>query len=69
MALFKRCQVSFFLGCQKDDIYRVWMLNTYEILKVELQLISLTQNVAFLQGKLLFHIQIILEFNAEFDLN
>lgn len=36
MALFKRCQVSFLLGCQNDDIYRVRMPNTLETPKAEL---------------------------------
>lgn len=61
---FKRCQVTFFHGCQNDDIYRVWMLNTLETLKVKLQFMIRTHNLAFLQEKLLFHLQIILEFNA-----
>lgn len=70
MALFKRSQATFFLGCQNDDIYRVWMLNTFEILKVELQgndfFFFFTQNVGILQQQMLFHLQILLQF-SEFD--
>lgn len=60
----------FFLRCQKDDIYRVWIRNTFEILKVEFQVMSAPKMWLWhLQGNMLFHVQIIVDFSSEFDLN
>lgn len=37
----------FFHGCQNDDVYRVWMFNTLETLKVKLPLMILTPNFIY----------------------
>ena len=73
MALFKRCQVTFSLVVRNDDIYRVWMLNTSQIFKVEpqgndffLQNLKCVHGIFFfLQGMMLFHEQIILQFSPK----